>query len=163
MNRALFLDRDGTINEEKNYVYRIGDFIFRDGIFELVKQYYDAGYAIFVITNQSGIARGLYTEADFEIVTRWMEGEFRKNGIEITRVYHCPHHPDITGECQCRKPNSGLIRQALAEYDINPAQSVLIGDKESDVIAGRNAGIGTIIRINETGRVDIANGTVYKG
>ncbi|HAX96957.1 MAG TPA: D,D-heptose 1,7-bisphosphate phosphatase [Prolixibacteraceae bacterium] len=163
MNRALFLDRDGTINEEKNYVYRIGDFIFRDGIFELVKQYYDAGYAIFVVTNQSGIARGLYTEADFEIVTRWMEGEFRKNGIEITRVYHCPHHPDITGECQCRKPNSGLILQALAEYDINPAQSVLIGDKESDVIAGRNAGIGTIIRINETGRVDIANGTVYKG
>lgn len=163
MNRALFLDRDGTINEEKNYVYRIGDFIFRDGIFELVKQYYDAGYAIFVVTNQSGIARGLYTEADFEIVTRWMEGEFRKNGIEITRVYHCPHHPDITGECQCRKPNSGLILQALAEYDINPAQSVLIGDKESDVIAGRNAGIGTIIRINETGRVNIANGTVYKG
>ncbi len=163
MNRALFLDRDGTINEEKNYVYRIGDFIFRDGILELVKQYYDAGYAIFVVTNQSGIARGLYTEADFEIVTRWMEGEFRKNGIEITRVYHCPHHPDITGECQCRKPNSGLILQALAEYDINPAQSVLIGDKESDVIAGRNAGIGTIIRINETGRVDIANGTVYKG
>ncbi len=163
MNRALFLDRDGTINEEKNYVYRIGDFIFRDGIFELVKQYYDAGYAIFVVTNQSGIARGLYTEADFEIVTRWMEGEFRKNGIEITRVYHCPHHPDITGECQCRKPNSGLILQALAEYDINPAQSVLIGDKESDVIAGRNAGIGTIIRINETGRLDIANGTVYKG
>jgi D-glycero-D-manno-heptose 1,7-bisphosphate phosphatase len=92
-----------------------------------------------------------------------MKGEFRKHGIEIAQVYHCPHHPDITGECQCRKPNPGMIWQAVAEYNINLAQSVLLGDKESDVIAGRNAGIGTIIRINETGRIDIANGTVYKG
>lgn len=162
MNKALFLDRDGTINEEKNYVYKIGDFIFRDGIFELAKRYYDAGYAIFVVTNQSGIARGYYSEADFEKLTNWMESEFIKHGIRITRVYHCPHHPDITGECQCRKPNPGMFRQAVAEYNIDLARSVLIGDKETDVLAGRNAGIGTIIRINETGRIDIANGTVYK-
>ena len=162
MNRALFLDRDGTINEEKNYVYKIGDFIFREGIFDLVKHYYDAGYAIFVVTNQSGIARGFYSEADFETLTFWMVSEFEKKGIEITRVYHCPHHPEITGECPCRKPNPGMIRRAVAEFKIDLAQSVLIGDKETDVLAGKNAGIGTIIRINETGRIDIANGTVYK-
>ena len=162
MNKALFLDRDGTINEEKNYVYKIDDFIFREGIFDLVKRYYDSGYAIFVVTNQSGIARGFYTEADFEKVTQWMSLEFRKKGIEIKRVYHCPHHPEITGECLCRKPNPGMIMQALDEYGINPAQSVLIGDKYSDVIAGQKAGIGTIVRINETGRIEIENGTVYK-
>lgn len=162
MNKALFLDRDGTINEEKNYVYKIDDFIFREGIFDLVKRYYDSGYAIFVVTNQSGIARGFYTEADFEKVTQWMSLEFRKKGIEIKRVYHCPHHPEITGECLCRKPNPGMIKQALDEYGINPAQSVLIGDKDSDVIAGQKAGIGTIVRINETGRIEIENGTVYK-
>jgi D-glycero-D-manno-heptose 1,7-bisphosphate phosphatase len=161
--KALFLDRDGTINAEKNYVYKIEDFEFRDGIFELTKEYSDRGYYIFVVTNQSGIARGLYSEPDFELLTDWMTGQFEVRGIPITKVYHCPHHPDITGWCACRKPEPGMILTAIREFGLDPEACVLIGDKPWDVNAGLNAGIGTVIRINETGRIDISNGTVYKG
>lgn len=161
--RALFLDRDGTINVEKNYVSRIEDFEFRDGIFNLVKAYYDSGYYIFVVTNQSGIARGYYTEEDFSRLTRWMVKCFKEKEILITRVYHCPHHPDITGGCGCRKPQPGMLQEAILEFGLDPAECVMIGDQESDVGAGRNAGIGRIVRINESGRIDIAHGTVYIG
>lgn len=161
--RALFLDRDGTINVEKNYVSCIEDFEFRDGIFDLAKAYFDSGYYIFVVTNQSGIARGFYTEEDFNRLTRWMTERFKEKGIRIARVYHCPHHPEITGGCSCRKPQPGMLQEAIHEFGLNPAECVMIGDQEGDVGAGRNAGIGRIIRIHESGRIDIAHGTVYIG
>lgn len=141
MNKALFLDRDGVINKEVNYLYKIEDFIFIDGIFELCKYYQDLGYMIFVITNQSGIARGYYNEADFNELTGWMIDEFLKEGINITKVYHCPHHPDISGYCECRKPKDGMIKKAENEFDIDLKNSVLVGDKESDITAAINAGI----------------------
>ena len=78
-----------------------------------------------------------------------MVAEFRKKGINIAKVYHCPHHPEITGECNCRKPNPGMILQALKDFDINPAESVLIGDKKSDILAGENAGIGKNLYVNQ--------------
>ena len=140
-NRALFLDRDGTINVEKNYVYKIKDFEFIEGIFNIIKYYQKRGFLIFILTNQAGIARGYYTENDFQKLTQWMVKQFKKRGINITKVYHCPHHPNFTGECNCRKPKPGMILQAIKEYNIDPAQSVLIGDKKSDIIAGINAGI----------------------
>ncbi len=141
MNKALFLDRDGVINIEKNYVYRIEDFEFTDCIFDLCLKYQQQEYLIFVITNQAGIARGYYTEDDFAKLTGWMLERFKERGVLITKVYHCPHHPQFTGECDCRKPNPGMILQAQQEYDLNLAESILIGDKDSDIEAGRNAGV----------------------
>lgn len=148
-NKALFLDRDGTINIEKNYVYLIDDFEFIEAMIPVIKKYAEQGFLIIIITNQAGIARGYYTENDYYILTDWMVAEFRKKGINIAKVYHCPHHPEITGECNCRKPNPGMILLALKDFDINPAESVLIGDKKSDILAGENAGIGKNLYVNQ--------------
>lgn len=141
INKALFLDRDGTINIEKHYLYKKEDFVFLPGIFDLIKQFQKKGYLIFIISNQSGIARGFYSEEDYYKLTNWMLNEFELKGIKITKVYHCPHHPNITGPCNCRKPKPGMILQAIKEFNINPAASVFIGDKKSDILAGENAGI----------------------
>jgi len=148
-NKALFLDRDGTINVEKKYVYKIEDFEFIDGIFELIKSYQEKGFLIFIITNQAGIARGYYTEEDYKTLTNWMLEQFQKKGITITKVYHCPHHPEITGPCRCRKPNPGMILDAIKEFNIDPVNSVLIGDKKSDILAGEKAGLGKNIYIQD--------------
>lgn len=141
MNKALFLDRDGVINIEKCHLYLKEDFEFSDGIFDLCQRYQNDGFIILVITNQAGIAKGLYTEDDFNTLTHWMIKQFSIKGIKISNVYHCPHHPDITGPCQCRKPNTGMIMQAVKDFDLNLSECVLIGDNESDIQAGRNAGI----------------------
>ncbi len=162
-NKALFLDRDGTINVEKNYVWKIEDFDFRDGIFEFVLEFFNQGYLIFVITNQAGIARGYYTEEDLLALNAWMVEAFRSKGITITAVYHCPHHPDYSGECECRKPKPGMILRACREYDLDLKNSVLAGDKMSDIGAGINAGVGTNYLIGEKGRITFNNVTIYKG
>jgi len=148
-NKALFLDRDGTINIEKNYVHKIEDFEFIDGVIELILGYVKQDFLVIVITNQAGIARGYYTEKDYQKLTDWMLAELRKKGIIIKKVYHCPHHPEITGECQCRKPNPGMIFQAIQDFNIDPVKSVLIGDKKSDILAGINAGIGKNLYIQD--------------
>ena len=139
MNKALFIDRDGVINVDKNHVFRKEDFEFQEGIFELCRKYIKDGYLIIVITNQAGIAKGLFTEDDFFRLTEWMTGQFIDNGIIISKVYYCPHHPDITGYCECRKPAPEMILKAVKEYDLDISECVLIGDKESDLQAGRNA------------------------
>ena len=141
MVKALFLDRDGVINIEKDYLYKVEDFEFIDGIFKVCKHFQNLGYKIFVVTNQSGIARGYYSENDFKELTIWMINEFKKLGIDISKVYHCPHHPDITGSCTCRKPNPGMLLDAAHEFDIDLGGSVIIGDKERDIEAGLNAGL----------------------
>ncbi len=141
MKKALFLDRDGVINVEVNYLYKIEDFEFIDGIFNLCKFYQELGYIIVVVTNQSGIARNYYNENDFNILTNWMIEEFDKNDIEIKKVYYCPHHPEISGECTCRKPNPGMLLTAAKEFDIDLENSIIIGDKERDIEAGLNAGL----------------------
>ena len=141
MQKALFLDRDGVINTEINYLYKIEDFEFIDGIIELTKYYQSLGYQIFVVTNQSGIARGYYSEEDFSKLTSWMIQEFKKNNINIAKVYHCPHHPTISGECECRKPHAKMLLDADKEFNIDLKNSIIIGDKESDIEAGLNAGL----------------------
>ncbi|SFV59047.1 D-glycero-D-manno-heptose 1,7-bisphosphate phosphatase [hydrothermal vent metagenome] len=141
MRQALFLDRDGVINVEKEYLYKQEDFEFIEGIFDLCRYYQDLGYLIFVVTNQSGIARKFYSEADFSKLTQWMLGAFEKEGIHITKVYHCPHHPDISGECACRKPKPGMLLDAAKEYGVDLANSVMVGDKERDIEAALNAGL----------------------
>jgi len=141
MMKALFLDRDGVINIDKHHVIRKEDFEFSQGIFDLCKEYSHAGYLIIVLTNQAGIAKGFYSEADFLQLTTWMIDQFLAWGITISKVYYCPHHPDITGPCECRKPNPGMITKAVKDFDLDINECVLIGDKESDIEAGRRAGI----------------------
>ena len=138
---ALFLDRDGVINIEKNYLHKKEDFEFIDGIFDLCHSYQEKGYLIVVVTNQSGIARGYYSEVDFANLTFWMIDAFASNGIEITQVYHCPHHPDISGECECRKPHPGMLLKADKELNIDFENSLLVGDSERDIEAAYNAGV----------------------
>lgn len=138
---ALFLDRDGVINVDVDYLYRIEDFEFIDGIFELCAAYQSRGFLIVVVTNQSGIARGRYSEEDYARLTRWMIDAFAKRGIRIDGVYHCPHHPDVTGPCACRKPEPGMLLQAADELGIDLENSLLVGDKERDILAAHRAGI----------------------
>ena len=155
--KALFLDRDGTVNIEREYVYKIEDFEFQPGIFELIRAFRKEGYLIFIITNQSGIARGLYSENEYLQLTDWMTKEFEKRDIRIEKVYHCPHHPDFTGDCDCRKPKPDLILQAIKAYNIDRAESVLIGDTDRDLEAGRRAGIRKTLYIQ-----DILKTGIYK-
>ena len=158
-SKALFLDRDGVINVEKDYLYKIDDFEFVDGIIELCKHYQSTGYKIFVVTNQSGIVRGYYTEDDFRILSDWMLKEFSKNGVMIDKVYHCPHHPDISGECSCRKPNPGMLLSAKNDFNIDLSKSIIIGDKEKDVEAGLNAGLSETYLFDESGSIKDSKAT----
>jgi D-glycero-D-manno-heptose 1,7-bisphosphate phosphatase len=143
VKKALFLDRDGVINIEKNYLHKIEEFEFIDGIFSLVQKYVDKGFIPIVVTNQSGIARGYYREEDFSILTEWMVAEFKKQKIEIKAVYHCPHHPDFSGECSCRKPKPGMLFEAAEAFDIDLENSILVGDSERDIEAAIVAGVKT--------------------
>ena len=141
MHKALFLDRDGVINVEKNYLYKKENFEFIEGIFDLCKYFSALNYKIIVVTNQSGIARKYYTEEDFQMLTQWMIQEFEKNDIKIEHVYYCPHHPDITGKCRCRKPEAGMLLDAEKDFSIDLKNSIIVGDKERDIEAGINAGL----------------------
>ena len=154
--KALFLDRDGIINVDHGYIYKIEDFEFVDGIFDLVKLFSDAEYLIFVVTNQSGIGRGYYNEEDFTTLSNWMVEEFKKKNITIEKVYYCPHSPE--DKCLCRKPQTGMIEQALKDYPIDLPNSWLIGDKQSDIDLAKNANIQNSIYI---GNKNITNATYY--
>jgi D-glycero-D-manno-heptose 1,7-bisphosphate phosphatase len=150
--RAVFLDRDGVINVERNYVHRIEDFAFLPGVFEGLAMLRDAGLRLVVVTNQAGIGRGLYDEAAYQRLTTHMRDRLRERGIELAGVYHCPHHPTAgIGEylrgCDCRKPGPGLLLQAARELSIDLAQSALVGDKLSDVQAGRASGLGRCVLV----------------
>ena len=159
MNKALFLDRDGVINVEKDYLYKIEDFEFIDGIFNLCKYYADLGYIIVVVTNQSGIARKYYSDNDFAVLTNWMLKEFSDHDISIKDVYYCPHHPSITGECSCRKPNPSMLLNAAKKYDIDLRNSIIIGDKERDIEAGLNAGLVETYLFDENNSVKESKAT----
>ncbi|MEA1982872.1 MAG: HAD family hydrolase [Campylobacterota bacterium] len=150
MNKALFLDRDGVINVEVNYLHKKDDFVFIDGIFDLCKHYQCLGYLIIVVTNQSGIAREYYSEEDFQSLTQWMVDKFREQGILISHVYHCPHHPKITGVCKCRKPESQMLLDAKDEFDLDMLNSLIIGDKERDILSGLNAGLRETYLLDES-------------
>jgi D-glycero-D-manno-heptose 1,7-bisphosphate phosphatase len=141
LNRALFLDRDGVVNVEKHYVHTIEDFEFMEGIFPLCERFRDEGFLIVVATNQAGIARGLYTLEDMARLHAWMTERFADRGVRLAGIYHCPHHPQFSGECDCRKPNPGMLLRAARDLDLDLPQCVLLGDKERDLEAGRRAGL----------------------
>ncbi|RXJ78455.1 D-glycero-beta-D-manno-heptose-1,7-bisphosphate 7-phosphatase [Arcobacter sp. F155] len=145
MTKAVFLDRDGVVNVEKNYLYKIEDFEFIDGIFDSLKKVQNLGYKLFIITNQSGIGRGYYTKEDFEKLTSWMLQEFRNNEIVISQVELCPHGPN--DNCLCRKPKTGMIDKILENHNIDLENSWLVGDKSSDIKCAKNAGILNTIQV----------------
>ena len=138
-SKALFLDRDGVINEDYGHVYQIEKFDFLPEIFDICKKYQSDGYKIIVISNQAGIAKGLYSQKDLDILDKYMKDEFKNRGIDILDSFYCPHKDE--DNCSCRKPKPGLIFMARDKYDIDLSRSVLIGDKMSDLEAGFNAGI----------------------
>ena len=155
MNKAIFLDRDGTINVEKNYLYKVEDFEFLPGVVEALMKLQNTGYLLIVITNQSGIGRGYYSEKDFQKLNDWMINTLREKGVIITDVYYCPHLPDAKikkyrKDCECRKPKLGMYMQAAKDHDIDLSKSFAIGDKIRDCSICDNTGCrGFLIGNNE--------------
>lgn len=150
MKKAVFLDRDGIINEDGHYIYKIEEFRFKDGIFDFCRAAKQKGYLLIVCTNQSGIARGYYSDEDFLRLTDWMCSCFHDQSAEIDHVYYCPYHPEkgigkYRIDSYDRKPNPGMFFKAQKTYDIDLEQSIVLGDRNSDVDAGRNAGVGTLL------------------
>jgi D-glycero-D-manno-heptose 1,7-bisphosphate phosphatase len=142
MKKALFLDRDGVINIDHGYVGKIEDFEFVDGILDFIKSAQKKGYLPIVVTNQSGIGRGYYSLDDFKKLTNWMLEQMQQVGIEIDRshVFYCPHSPEAG--CNCRKPMPGMLLEAKERFNIDMKNSWMIGDKQSDIEAAKNAGVG---------------------
>ena len=148
--RGLILDRDGVVNQDTGYLHRIAECRFVDGIFEMAAAFAARGFAIVIATNQSGIGRGLYGEVDFAALMDWMSGQFAARGVTIAAVYHCPDHPTagIGGyrrDNPWRKPGPGMMLQAAQDLSLDLECSWTVGDKPSDIEAGRAAGIGTLV------------------
>ena len=159
MNKAIFLDRDGTINYEKGYLYKIEDFEIIPGVLDALRLLQLANYKLIIITNQSGIARGYYDIADFKKLNNWMVETLKKEGVFIDDVYYCPHHPDAVIEkyrkkCNCRKPKTGLFRRAITDYNLDIDLCFAIGDKLRDCSICTNTGCkGFLISNNEEKKI----------
>jgi D-glycero-D-manno-heptose 1,7-bisphosphate phosphatase len=153
---AAFLDRDGVINFDRAYVHRRADFEFIPGVFDAARTLRRLGYLLVAVTNQSGIGRGIYTVDDFVALDAWMRERFRAEGAEILATYYCPHHPsDAVGalrvNCDCRKPRPGMLLRAAAEHGLALDQSLLIGDKASDLEAAHAAGVPVRLLVGTDG------------
>lgn len=144
-NKAIFLDRDGTLNVDHGYVHQIDDFEFIEGVIPTLRKLKEMGYLLVLITNQSGIARGYFSEDQFLQLTEWFDWSLAEQGVDFDGIYYCPHHPEGQGEfkqdCDCRKPKAGMFNQAIEHLDIDPKQSVMVGDKLEDLLAAENAGV----------------------
>jgi D-glycero-D-manno-heptose 1,7-bisphosphate phosphatase len=145
--KAAFLDRDGVINVDHGYVSSPEQFEFIDGVFDACRHLQQQGYLLIVVTNQSGIGRGYYNEQQFHSLTDWMKAQFESHGVTLTDVFFCPHHPVNANppyqiDCDCRKPAPGMLLQAIEKYQIDPNQSLMLGDKKADMQAAKAAGVG---------------------
>jgi D-glycero-D-manno-heptose 1,7-bisphosphate phosphatase len=152
---ALFLDRDGVVNREIGYLYRPDQVEFTPGIFDLCRHAQALGYALIIITNQSGIARQLYSENDFHLLMNWITEQFLREDVKVDGYYFCPHHPDYgvgayRKECEDRKPQPGMLLKASTDHNIDLKQSVLVGDRCSDIQAGAAAAIPHLILVRGT-------------
>jgi D-glycero-D-manno-heptose 1,7-bisphosphate phosphatase len=159
--RALFLDRDGVVNEEVGYLHRAEEVRFVDGIFSLCRTAVGLGYRLIVVTNQAGIARGYYSEADFHALMLYMRTELQAEGVELDAVYFCPFHPEhgvgeYKREHEDRKPGTGMLRRGVDQFGVELNESVMVGDRCSDVAAANAGGLrqAFLIRGTETDRCD---------
>ena len=144
MRKVIFLDRDGVINEERGeHTFRQQDFRFVNGFFDSVKKFVKSGYELIIITNQSGITKGLYTHEELLNLHSWMLQEFTKNGLSVLEVFYCPHFTEL-GKCICRKPNSNMLERAIAKYKVDVAKSYMIGDSQRDIQAAAKAGVSGV-------------------
>jgi D-glycero-D-manno-heptose 1,7-bisphosphate phosphatase len=145
-NKAVFLDRDGVLNKEMgDYVCKLEDFHVLEHNIKPLKELQDRGYLLLVATNQGGLAKGWYTEEQLGEMHAHLKNVYAQHGVIFTDIYYCPHHPDFTGDCDCRKPKPGMLLQGIKEHNIDPTQSYFIGDRERDVIAGTAAGLKGIL------------------
>jgi D-glycero-D-manno-heptose 1,7-bisphosphate phosphatase len=152
-NKAVFLDRDGVINIDHGYVHKVEEFDFMPNIMELCQHLKRLGYKLIVVTNQSGIGRGYYTENDFLKLSEWMKTQFAESKCPIDAVYYSPFHPEkakppYLKNSECRKPAPGMLLQAIRDFDLEPNDCVMIGDNETDMQAARGAGIGRSILLD---------------
>lgn len=165
--KAIFLDRDGTLNRDLEYMHKFEDFELIPGVLEALRTFQDLGYRLFVVSNQSGVARKLFTYADVEKLQAQSDALFRSKGIHFDEMVFCPHHPsgidpDYARDCDCRKPKPGMILDLAKRHGIDPGKSYMVGDKRIDAEAGVAAGVvGVWLRIpggryEEPGRVDKA-------
>lgn len=143
MQKAIFLDRDGTINVDHGYVYKFEELEFIQGVESSLKMLQNAGFLLIIITNQSGVGRGYFSEADACKFNQHLIDELQKEAIRITDVFMCPHAPE--DKCDCRKPSPKLILEAIEKYDIDASASFMLGDKQSDVDCGENAGVASYL------------------
>ncbi len=156
-NKAVFLDRDGTLNEEMGYINHPSRFQIFDFAAKAVKQLNDAGFHVFIVTNQAGIARGYFTESLLDEIHEQLENHMNQAGAIIEKIYYCPHHPRAVikkykTDCACRKPNPGMIHLAEREFKINRNASYMVGDRYQDVVMGKRAGLKTIMLLTGYGR-----------
>jgi D-glycero-D-manno-heptose 1,7-bisphosphate phosphatase len=160
LKKAVFVDRDGTLNVEKNYLYRVEDFEFIPGVLEAIRRLRDSGFLVIVVTNQSGVARGYFTLAEVDALHRHIQNELKKSGTCIDGFYVCPHHPtegvgEYRRECDCRKGEPGLLLRAAAEHHIDLLGSYMIGDKVADVEAGERAGCKPLLVMTGYGGAEV--------
>jgi D-glycero-D-manno-heptose 1,7-bisphosphate phosphatase len=153
--RGLFLDRDGVINQEVGYLSTAAEVVFVEGIFSLARTAQSLGYRLIVVTNQAGIARGYYTEEAYQELMAWMRGEFRREGVELDAVYHCPFHPEhgigeYKRDHEDRKPGTGMLRRGARELGLDLSRSVMVGDRCTDIAAANAAGLRLAFLISGT-------------
>ncbi|MCX8957733.1 D-glycero-beta-D-manno-heptose 1,7-bisphosphate 7-phosphatase [Erwinia psidii] len=159
---AIFLDRDGTINVDHGYIHEIDNFQFIDGVIDALRELKKMGYALVLVTNQSGIARGIFTEDTFMQLTEWMDWSLADRDVDLDGIWFCPHHPEAVvdvyrQQCDCRKPQPGMLLSAQQELNIDMAASFMVGDKIDDLLAGKAAGVGKCVLVR-TGKAVTAEG-----
>jgi D,D-heptose 1,7-bisphosphate phosphatase len=157
--KAIFLDRDGVINEEVSYLSNPDAFEFIEGSIEALKILKQKNYLLIVITNQAGIARGFFSEQTLKVIHAKMTKILKQNEIELDDIYYCPHHPEFTGQCDCRKPNPGMILKAKLKHNINLNNSYMVGDTLNDIETGKAANCKTVLVLTgygkkEQGKID---------
>ena len=150
MEKFIFLDRDGTIIKDQiqGFASRIIDLEFLPRVVQGLSELQSLGYKFLVVTNQAGIAKKYYTEEAVNIFHKEITRQLSNSQISIEKIYYCPHHPDITGECECRKPNPGMVHRAVNDFGLDPSQAIFIGDKDCDIELGQQFGARTILISN---------------
>jgi len=156
MNKAIFLDRDGTINVEKDYLHKIEEWEWIPGAVEAIKGFNDLGFYVIIVSNQSGIARGFYSKKSVDDLHNYVSEDLKKRNAKIDEYYYCPHHPQFTGICNCRKPDIAMIEKAQNKYNISLEDSFFIGDRITDIDAALNSSINPILVLTGYGKKEVS-------